>query len=196
MLKTLVRRLLYRIRGFRTVEELVGRGMVVGAGCDINPDVVLDPSHCWLISLGDRVTIAPRAILLAHDTTTARYIGTRIGRVDLEDDVFVGAGAIILPSVRVGAGSIVGAGAVVTRSVPRGSIVGGNPARVIGSVAEHEKRHQTRLRARPAWPGAGWTLASITPENARIQRQALAEGDGYLSDRLANWDERERSGRP
>lgn len=49
------------------------------------------------------------------------------------DDVWIGTRAIILPGVKIGSHSIVGAGAVVTKDVPEYSIVGGNPARVIGS---------------------------------------------------------------
>ena len=55
-----------------------------------------------------------------------------IQKVEIEDDVWVGARAIILPGCKIGAGSVIGAGAVVTKSVPRCSIVGGNPAKIIG----------------------------------------------------------------
>jgi maltose O-acetyltransferase len=52
--------------------------------------------------------------------------------VVVEDDVWIGSRVIILPGVRVGRGAIIGAGAVVTKNVEPYSIVGGNPARVIG----------------------------------------------------------------
>jgi maltose O-acetyltransferase len=51
--------------------------------------------------------------------------------VFIGDDVWIGQRAIILPGVRVGDHAIVGAGAVVTKDVPKGAIVGGNPARVL-----------------------------------------------------------------
>ncbi len=53
--------------------------------------------------------------------------------VVIEDDVFIGARAIILKGVTVGRGSVIGAGAVVTKSVPANSIAAGNPAKVVGS---------------------------------------------------------------
>jgi maltose O-acetyltransferase len=51
----------------------------------------------------------------------------------IEDDVWVGANVTVLPGRVIGTGSIVGAGSVVTRDVPPWSVVGGNPARVLGT---------------------------------------------------------------
>lgn len=54
--------------------------------------------------------------------------------VVIEDDVFIGANVRVLKGVVIGRGSVVGSGSIVTRSVPAGSIVAGNPAKVIGSI--------------------------------------------------------------
>jgi acetyltransferase-like isoleucine patch superfamily enzyme len=70
--------------------------------------------------------IAFDAVILSHDMTRGVRLHTRIGR-----NCFIGGRSIILPGVTVGDGSIVGAGAVVVRDVPPGTIVAGNPARVI-----------------------------------------------------------------
>ncbi|WP_233191214.1 MULTISPECIES: DapH/DapD/GlmU-related protein [unclassified Cryobacterium] len=56
-------------------------------------------------------------------------------RVVIEDDVFLGARSIVLKGVRIGTGSVIGAGSVVSRSIPPGSIAAGNPCRVIGKIA-------------------------------------------------------------
>ena len=64
--------------------------------------------------IGDYVTIAPRAVLL--------------GRVKIEENVFIGANSTILPGVVVARNSIIGAGAVVTKNVPEGTIAKGVPA--------------------------------------------------------------------
>jgi len=54
----------------------------------------------------------------------------------IEDNVWLGGGAILLPGVRIGRNAVVGAGAVVTRSVPANTVVAGNPARVIREIEQ------------------------------------------------------------
>lgn len=68
-----------------------------------------------------------------HDLDPARRHGgtARMAPVEIEENVFVGMSVKILKGVRIGADSVIGAGAVVTSSIPAGVIVGGNPARVI-----------------------------------------------------------------
>lgn len=58
------------------------------------------------------------------------------GPVNIGDNVWIGDGAVILPGVTIGRGSIIGANAVVTKSVPEYTIVGGNPARVIRTMTK------------------------------------------------------------
>ena len=62
------------------------------------------------------------------------------GSILVEDKVWIGAGAIILPGVSIGAGAMVAAGSVVTKDVPARMVVGGNPARVIKSVDDPDSR--------------------------------------------------------
>src|SRR5438552_18626377 len=78
------------------------------------------------IHSGRHSYIAFEAAVLTHDMCRGVRENTYIG-----NNCFIGSRAIILPGVRVGDGSIVAAGAVVTKDVSPGSIVGGNPARVI-----------------------------------------------------------------
>ena len=54
------------------------------------------------------------------------------GDVEVAGMVFVGAGAVVLPGIRIGENAVVGAGSVVTRTIPEGCIVAGNPAVRIG----------------------------------------------------------------
>lgn len=120
------------------LEDYIKLGMKIGENCSIQPGVVFDYSHCWLIKIGNNVTIAPQAYLLAHDASTKTLINyTKIGSVTIEDNVFIGARALIMPGVTIEKNSIVAAGSIVTKSIPAGSIVAGNPAKVIANVADY-----------------------------------------------------------
>jgi maltose O-acetyltransferase len=96
-------------------------------------------SRVYGATIGDNVIIAPQVVFLKDNHRFGdieRPIGGQ-GRSDIalpivEDWAWIGERAIILPGRRIGRGAIVGAGAVVTRDVEPFSIVGGNPARVIG----------------------------------------------------------------
>lgn len=70
----------------------------MGKNVHIQEGVILDPGHCWLIDIGDNVTIAPRVHILCHDASTKNGIGyTKIGVVKIENNVFIGANTTILP---------------------------------------------------------------------------------------------------
>lgn len=88
----------------------------------------LDKTHPTGVYVGEYSWIALGAMVFTHDYTREVYLDTRIGA-----RCFIGAGSKILPGVTIGDGSIVAMGAVVTRDVPAGSLVAGNPARVIRS---------------------------------------------------------------
>ena len=78
--------------------------------------------------------------------TVTKEVGSD-GKVVIEDDVWIGSNAIILKGVHVGFGSVIGAGAIVTKDVPEGSIVAGSPARVIGMrfSGEDLEKHKKEL---------------------------------------------------
>ena len=84
------------------------------------------------IELGARCTVAQEAYLCAgtHDFSDL-HLPLQTAPIVIGEDCFIGARAFVLPGVTVGAQSIVGAGSVVSRDVPAGMVVAGNPARVI-----------------------------------------------------------------
>ena len=136
-LKIFVKQIVDRLRGRTSLETLVNRGLVLGTDVSIMPGCILDPAHCFLISIGDRVTLAPNVHVLAHDASTKRLMGyTKIGTVEIERDVFVGAGSIILPGVKIGEQTIIGAGSIVTKDIPPYSVAVGNPCKVMRTIED------------------------------------------------------------
>lgn len=128
-----------------------GPGMTIGANTAIYNNVQFGRGGKDPIIIGKNCTLTG-CFILGHDASTNAALGIRFGQPSpqqetvIEDDCFIGVGAIVLMGVRVGAGSIVGAGAVVTKDVEPGTIVAGNPAKVVGTVAE-------LVEKRKAWLG-------------------------------------------
>ena len=95
--------------------------------------------HMWGqggIRVGDRVMIGAHTAIttLTHDYTAERMQDTLLERsVSIEDDVWIGGHAVILPGVSIGKGAVIGAGAVATKDVEPYSIVVGVPARPLKS---------------------------------------------------------------
>jgi acetyltransferase-like isoleucine patch superfamily enzyme len=93
------------------------------------------------ITIGDRATVGANCTIIDTDfhplEPTLRQRQPQAGRsapIVIEDDVFIGMNCLILKGITIGHGSVIGAGSVVTRNVPPGVIVAGNPACVIRSV--------------------------------------------------------------
>ena len=158
-----------------SVDALRRRGMKAGRNVNLMRGAFVDPSHCWHITIGDDVTIARNAIVLAHDASTKRYLGvTRIGKVDIGDRVFIGAGAIVLPGVRIGDDVVVGAGSVVSRDIPAGTVAAGNPARPIATLADWLDRRRAEVAEVPGFDrdyqdGKGVTDAMKAEMNERMK---------------------------
>lgn len=136
-----------------------GGAVVLGERVFINKDTIIETAQGGSITIGDDSHIQPRChfaaylspITIGRQAQIAPYCAffpydhsiapgksmflqplRSKGGIVIEDDVWLGVGVTVLDGVRIGEGAVVAAGAVVTRDVPPGAIVGGVPARVIG----------------------------------------------------------------
>jgi len=107
----------------------------IGNNCSINTNVQIGASG-GLVVIGDNVMIGPNVVIRASNHGTKRSSSMRFqshtyGEIFIEDDVWIGSNAVITSGVTLAIGTVVGAGAVVTKSTAPFSLVGGVPARKI-----------------------------------------------------------------
>lgn len=172
---------LYRMRGEYTTEKLKKMGLQVGSNFNRLNGVILDPSHCWLIEIGDNVTMAPRVHILCHDASTKQFIGyTKIGRVTIGDNVFIGADSVILPDVNVGNNVVIGANSTVTHDIPDNCVVAGSPAKMLCSLDEYLQKEKKRMENSVCY-GEEYTLRKNVPMTMRMQQKEALKGKiGYI----------------
>lgn len=178
----MAKRPLLRLRGDLSLDLLRKRGLRVGENVWVGEWTRFDNGFLWLISIGDNTTISARVDILVHDGATKRSVGySRVAPVTIGSNVYIGARSVILPGVTIGDGAVVGAGSVVTREVPPGAVVAGNPARVIGDAEGFAERQRHLLAERPCYPAQGWTYeGGINAERQAEMIDALSDGPGYV----------------
>lgn len=105
----------------------LGSGSGIGVNCRIHGP----------LEIGDNVMMGPEVVILTHTHNINRtdipmgHQGSRIAKVTIGNDVWIGMRSIIMPGITIGHGAVIGAGAVVTKDVPDYAIVGGVPAKIL-----------------------------------------------------------------
>ena len=115
------------------------------------------PEEPYMVKIHNNVVVAANVNFITHDIINdmlSRKIGGNpgeqlseyhMGAIEIFDNVAIGSDVTILYGTKIGPNAVIAAGAVVTKDVPEGKIVGGNPARVIGSVNDLiEKRKKQK----------------------------------------------------
>ena len=106
------------------------------------------PNEPKLVKIHNNVKIAADVTFYTHDVINwmlsdmdnEYYYGYR-GCIEIHDNVFIGGNCRIIGGVSIGPNAVIGAGSVITKDVPEGTVVAGNPARIIGSFESlHQKR--------------------------------------------------------
>lgn len=97
------------------------------------------------IYIGDNVMLAPYVVIAtaAHPILPAlRAYGMQFNRpVHIGNNVWIGAGAVVLPGITIGENSVIGAGSVVTKDIPADVVAAGNPCRVLRTIGEHDREY-------------------------------------------------------
>ena len=133
-------------RGPYSQKRLLAAGVKMGENVYIGTRKI-DLAHGFLLEIGNNVTLSDCRILL-HDASTKMFLGySKVGKVVIGNNVFIGADAIILPNTKIGNNVIVGAGTVVTKDIPDNSVVVGNPGRVINNCDAYIERNPGESKA-------------------------------------------------
>ena len=150
----------------------------MGENCSIISDTYL--GDCESIRLGNNVRLAS-CTLMTHDGVINMLEQAysvkldAVGKIDIQDNVFVGHGAKIMRCVTIGHNCVIAAGAIVTKDVPPNSVMGGIPAKFICTTDALVERLKTESETLPWFPlikkRSGGFDAEMEPE---LQRQRIA----------------------
>ncbi|ABE51686.1 acyltransferase [Methanococcoides burtonii] len=124
-----------RIRMYKSCGYSIGKQVYIAEGLTI-AEKLEDSDN---LRIDDRVAIGPNVILVTSSDPNFSKIWDSVkiqrGKIIINSDAWIGAGAIILPDITIGEGAIVGAGAVVTKDVEAFTKVAGVPAKIIGLIS-------------------------------------------------------------
>lgn len=170
-----------RLTGEVPTKTLIQRGLKVGTGFSRQQGCYIDPTHCFLIEIGSNVTMSIRVTLMAHDASTKKSLGyTKIGKIHIGDNVFIGANATVLPGVCIGSNSIVGANSVVTKNVPENTVVAGNPARVVCTLSEFMEKNSAIMQNTRVFGREYRFSKSLSEAQKNEMREAVSNGIAFI----------------
>ena len=180
-----IKRIIRRILGKRPPNEqdvsnsIINRIRNGGGEVGENVDILscnIDMGEPYLIRIGNNVTLTGVKVL-THDACLFKTTGhTRVGKVHIGNDVFVGWGSILLPNITIGSNVVIGAGSVVAKDIPDNSVAVGNPCRVIGTYEDLVAKNMAAM-------AEGVVVDKIPSEimgDEEAIRAFVAAGKGYI----------------
>lgn len=164
-------------------KELLSKGMRVGRNCSIYSWSTIDHIYPHLVCIGDDVTISTNVTILAHDASpNVVGGGTKLGRVTIGNNVFIGTGSIILCDVTIGDNVVIGAGSLVSRDLPGNGVYAGRPARMLCTIEQYREKITALRNDRPDLSRIRpWDQWEDAPEEDRQKMlELLADGCGFI----------------
>lgn len=151
IIKKIIRGKFYDSKSY--IKYLRNKGIKIGNNCRIfNPKMtMIDTQYPYMLEIGNNVYITSGVTILNHDYSWVVLSGIKgnilggVGKVEIGDNVFIGANSIILKNTKIGNNVIIGAGSVVTGVVESNYVYAGNPAKKIMSIEEFYNKKTKRL---------------------------------------------------
>lgn len=154
MIKKIIYKLLYSVSLLRNkwyIKYLRNKGICIGSGCVFRNrgTIRVDTTRPSLVTIGNNVDFNRNFQLLTHDYTTSVFVRkyysfiNSSGRVNIGNNIVFGTDVIVLKGVTIGDNCIIGAGSIVSKSIPSNSVADGRPAKVICSVDDFYERRNT-----------------------------------------------------
>ena len=163
------------------------QGVRIGKNSSILYPSYVDGRLPYLLEIGDDVVISLYVTILTHDAASA-WAGdlVKVGRVRINDHVFIGANTTVMCNVAIGPNAIVGAGSVISRDVPPDSVVAGNPAKLVCSMEKFKVKHRELGGRQPLFEGKHFQHPYVPDERKTFLNGQLQDTFGYFCARLPN----------
>lgn len=151
-IKKIISKFIRRDSEKREREYGLSRGIKIGKNCNIYSWSTINGGHPKLISIGDNVIISTNVTIFTYDgSTSVVRCGTKLGRVSIGNNVFIGTRSVILCNVHNGNNIIVGVGSVVAHNLADKGVYAGVSAKRACSIEDYKEKYQALREIRPRY---------------------------------------------